>query len=567
MKKRAVENKNLSSIAFLSETAVKSVCRKTLSELNLAKILAEQIKQADRPFWFAAVLSFLTLNIIFLFHGVHYMFGDHDWKYLQNGISPTAGLFEGRFSQFIPVNLLAKGEILPIINNAAGFAFFSLGIALLARYWRLPHQKTAYALFSLFIALTPYILSFMYFAFLVMPVLGWNMFVIGALLISEKEETFSLLRTLSALMLTLLALGGYPPVVNLFAVALSTRLLFATLYEKATVKEIIRHYRWTIINLLLSIVCYKFCLWGVNRVGALNSAYYNLQTVPFSEWGRKFITVAKDLPRQFVATLPFITDSYKTAAGVVVLSGLGSFISALSQNRQSVFSILLLIAVFFAPLLTLFISASLVETEFSPRVDFFGLVYFYAALLAVTLKTAEKYHSTVANFCKNIAGIAAVTAICLSCENLFEAQKIWKLGFDAELKLYRRAGIRFLMSPDFSLSSKYIMVQAGSPSFRSRFYHRAYKYKSDDLLGISFVPGMNPAVMWNYYGITNYADPIAYVYTFRPDAVAAEIIRTAKPYPAISSTHVVPSGQTQQNWILQIFSEDAKDYLLKQYGM
>ena len=102
---------------------------------------------------------------------------------------------------------------------------------MLTRYWRLPHTKTACVLFALFAALTPYVLSFMYFAFLVIPVLGWNMFVIGSLLISEKEERFSLRRTVSAAVLTTLALGGYPPVINLIAVAFSVRLLFAALRQ------------------------------------------------------------------------------------------------------------------------------------------------------------------------------------------------------------------------------------------------------------------------------------------------------------------------------------------------
>lgn len=678
-----------------------------LLDFDLPQIVTRRLQNADRPFWLAFAVVFLALNLIFLFHGAHFMFGDHDWKYLKHGISLGAGLFEGRFSQFVPVTLLSRGEILPIINNALGFAGFALGIALLARYWRLPHTKTAYVTFALSAAITPYILSFMYFAFLVIPVLGWNMFVIGALLVSEKEERFSLPRTAVAAVLTTLALGGYPPVINLIAVAFSVRLLFAALFEiphsgavpgtrsqsaapiashaqstacipspaaaapahisspdaivpgaplplslPLVLKTLCRRYLWTIFNLALGITCYKLCLWALTRTGAVNAAYYNLQTTPFAEWGEKFLLVSKDVWLQFTATLPFIPAAYKTAAGIVVLAGTAAALlriftptsrltpassaafpaktstaSALNAPAASspsvrsaapetlstslsapvrLFVLLLLAAVFYAPLVTLFISTSLAETEFSPRIDFFGLMYLYVAMFALSLKNAAPVATSAAAlnaapnanantptpaaaasaasvsapgaitrpipcaavFCKNLAilGAAAAAAIAVNC--LFEAQKVWKLGFDAEMKLYRRAAARFMASPDFSPGNNYIMVQGGSPAFRPRFYHTPYSRASDDLLGISYVPGMNPSVMWNYYGVAEYANSAAYVYTFRPDAAAAAAIANARPWPASQSTLVLPAvSPAGQNIILLILSPEGLSGLKNTYGI
>lgn len=632
------------SPANLTHTPVPSPAGHTLYErlrdFDLPGIVVRRLQQADRPFWLAFAAVFLALNLIFLFHGAHFMFGDHDWKYLKHGISLGAGLFEGRFSQFVPVTLLSRGEILPVINNALGFAGFALGVAMLARYWRLPHTKTACVLFALFAALTPYVLSFMYFAFLVIPVLGWNMFVIGSLLISEKEERFSLRRTVSAAVLTTLALGGYPPVINLIAVAFSVRLLFAALFEipspaaatpgtplplslPAVLKTLCRRFRWTAFNLVLGAACCKLCLWALTLTGAVNASYYNLQTTPLAEWGAKFLLVSRDALLQFSATLPFIPAAYKAAAGIVVLAGIaaallrifapfrtnapaalsaasGATVSASVADTAAansdtpdmpysfsagakIFVIMLLAAVFYAPLVTLFISTSLAETEFSPRIDFFGLMYLYAAMFALTLKNAASaapdapaavpYAITrpipcAAVFCKNLAvlGAAAAAAIAVNC--LFEAQKVWKLGFDAEMKLYRRAAARFMTSPDFSPGHRYIMVQGGSPAFRPRFYHTPYHYGSDDLLGISYVPGMNPSVMWNYYGVAEYADPSAYVYTFRPDAAAAAAIGNARPWPAPQSTLVQPAASPAgQNIILLILSPEGLSALKSTYGL
>ena len=326
---------------------------------------------------------------------------------------------------------------------------------------------------------------------------------------------------------------------------------------------------------------------------------------------------------QFSATLPFIPAAYKAAAGIVVLAGIaaallrifapfrttapaalsaasGATVSASVADTAAansdtpdmpysfsagakIFVIMLLAAVFYAPLVTLFISTSLAETEFAPRIDFFGLMYLYAAMFALTLKNAASAAPVApaaapcaitrpipcaAVFCKNLAvlGAAAAAAIAVNC--LFEAQKVWKLGFDAEMKLYRRAAARFMSSPDFSPGHRYIMVQGGSPAFRTRFYHTPYYYGSDDLLGISYVPGMNPSVMWNYYGVAEYANPSAYVYTFRPDAAAAAAIGNARPWPAPQSTLVQPAASPAgQNIILLILSPEGLSGLKSTYGL
>ncbi len=553
--------------------------------LNLIKQLYQQ---ADKPFWLAFLTAFISLNLIFLYHGAHFLFGDHDWRYLKEGISLGAGLFEARFTQFIPINLLSRGEIYPILNNLFGFAGFSLGIALLARYWNLPHQKRYYTLFALFSTITPYILSFMYFAFLIMPVLGWNAFILGALVISEKEQKFSLFRTIAAVFLVIMALGGYPPVINLIAVILSIKLLqnSLTLPHETKFADFIsaqfNRYKWTFANLLIGLLGYKLCLWGLEQTGAVNTAYYNLQTTPIAEWGNKFILVSKDVFRQFMVTLPFIPATYKALTLALVVLGLCLIIKHLSTKSapisQKFIIFALTIICLYAPLVTLFISTSLAETEFSPRIDFFGLMYLYAGLFAIILSAPNKE-----KVFKNIGTALAIAIIFVSANNLFEAQKVWKLGFDAEMKLYRRAAARFMASPAFSLNQKYIMIQGGIASFRPRFYHTPYDIKSDDLLSISYVPGLNPGVMWNYYAPKDFADTTSYVYTLKPDAPTAAQIRQSAGWPHQNSTaiSILPWQQfllakapanihvttSQQNWIMLIIDDGGRESLSRSYGL
>lgn len=584
VKKSATKVSQTAKIATLHQAS----WQERILNFDLVNTLQQWCQKADKPFWTAFFTAFLGLSLIFLYHGAQFLFGDHDWRYLKEGITLGAGLFEARFTQFIPINLLSRGEIYPILNNLFGFAGFSLGIALLARYWNLPHQKRYYTLFALFSTITPYILSFMYFAFLIMPVLGWNAFILGALVISEKEDKFSLFRTIAAVFLVIMALGGYPPVINLIAVVISIKLLSNALHlsQKTGLKDFITEqfklYKWTGLNIILGLIGYKLCLLGLEQTGAVNTSYYNLQTTPIAEWGDKFVLVSKDVLRQFIVTLPFITTNYKVLTALLVISGLCLIIKRLADkatpvSQKFIISALTIICLY-APLVTLFISTSLAETEFSPRIDFFGLMYLYAGFFALIQSAPSS-----TQFFKNLGNLLAVAVIFVSANNLFEAEKVWKLGFESEMKLYRRAGARFMASSAFSLDQKYIMVQGGMTSYRPRFYHETYDIKSDDLLNISYVPTLNSGVMWNYYAPKDFAIPTSYQYILQPDESTVNQIKQAQNWPHKNSTIIsvmpwqqyllspsenkIPVTTAQQPWIMLLSTENGAESLRRNYGL
>lgn len=520
---------------------------------DLKALIISKIKKADRPFWLSFFITLIALNIIFLYHGTNFMFGDHDWKYLKNDIPLNSGLFEARFSQFLLINGLSYGKILPIINNFLGFCGFCLGISLLAKYWEIPHTPKSYITFSLFTSLTPYILSFMYFAFLVIPCLSWNAFIIGGLLISTKEQKFSILKTLTASTIFMLALGGYPPVINLYATALCTKLFLDSYLKKLPLKELLLTHRYSVINFLLGAFFYKLCIIYFTKTGAINPNYYNLQTIPFNQYLDKFILISKDLFKQFTVTLPFIEAPYKLTTLIIILLAITSLIVKSSKNHPNkLISTIFFIGIFYSALITLFLSTSIKETEFSPRIDFFGLLYVYSAMLCIIMHLKLK-------FAQNLAFICCLFSIFINTNTLLNAQKVWKLGFETELNLHKRVNKRYENSPLFNQYGKYIIVQGGSPSFRHKYYTTPYSHTSDDLLDISYVPAMNSGVMLNYYTSPEYADTTAYVYTFRPDAQAIEYLKTASPWPSINSTYI--GGY----YIIKILDQQGLNYLRSQY--
>ena len=669
---------------------------RNIINFDLKAALTRWFVQLNRPFVAAFITAFIALNLIFLYHGAHFLFGDHDWKYLKNGLTLSDGLFEGRFSQFILINLLTSGDILPLINNLIGFLGYSLGIALLARYWQLPNTKKAYVLFALFATITPYILSFMYFAFLIPAVLSWNAVVITALIISEKETRFSLSKTLLATLLLTLALGGYPPVINLIGTAFAARLLFASLspsptvshttptshceprdvrsttpkqtslsvaraeqptqhlvvrtsrkasafrsgtihnsceahnsssspqfktencsqeqfcqgdgecrcykgrrergvhkayiserrrlYDRCYPSPLFHTYRYTFLNIILALITYKLCLLYFTHTGAINPNYYNLQTITLAEIPQKALLTLQNLIKQFGITLPFISLKYKIITAALTLLALTTIIPSLKREAHNsspsvsyitpspiageeycerttdvlqrrgayievrdptedrlpsvsyitiFFPAIFFLATLLAPLSTFFLSTSLAETEFSPRIDFFGFAYAIAAMLALCLKSPKIW-------LKNVALLLAISSIFISARALFAAQKTWHLGFTAEMAYYRRILKRYEQNDLFNPQNRYIIVQAGSPSFRQKYEHTPYNRSSDDLLDISYTPGLNSGVMWNYYAPTPYADETSYVYTFTPTPEFKQQLAKAAPYPKENSVAVGP---------------------------
>lgn len=166
--------------------------------------------------WIATLLVFLP----FLFN---FLWGNHDWEWIRKGTPLFSGVFEGRFSQFILQNFLFEGRILPVFSIAAAFAFYSGAAVLLFRLWNLPPQKCIYLLPGLCLASSPYAISWLYFAFITLSSLSWVLVIAVAFYSLENlpRTHHPKLSFLAAVLLFALALGGYPPVINLMGVVFS----------------------------------------------------------------------------------------------------------------------------------------------------------------------------------------------------------------------------------------------------------------------------------------------------------------------------------------------------------
>lgn len=468
----------------------------------------------------ALLISFLIINLAFLFHSLNFMWGNHDVTFIKNELLLSSGLFEGRFTQFIPYRLLTMGQILPFLNNFIGFAFLTLALWILAKYWQIPPSKLNYTLFIIFFATQPYTLSWMYFTFITISCLLWTLLAVLGLYLSEFALKHQYGKTLSviAILCFYTTLGGYPPVINTFFVCLSGRLTIAYLFENKTLINLWHIYKYTLLNIIIASVLFKLTL---HFIPADN--VYNLETTPLSTLPTKFITTLIIAFRQFFITVPFMEQGYKTILAIMSLCAIiGAFINVASWQQRSLTAVLL-IGTIWSTAFTTFLVVP--HTEYVSRIDFYGFAFLYAFFLALLLKYK-------ANISHSLALIFMLMLIPANIINDYRAQKVWKQGFDAEFQILNSVAERIENNPDFNPDNKYRFYQAGDIALRPNYYQE--KYKVDDV----FLLSLPYLAIWQGANLIEFYSPFAYIdhnSPLLPSDITPEVynyfMNEARPFP------------------------------------
>ena len=105
---------------------------KKIFSIDLAKFVCQkynEISENDKKtFW----IIFATLNLMFIFHTINFLWGCDDWYFIKNKVDIFSNFWDGRFGLHLLKVLFFQGNSLPVINNVFAFLGFSLGaIALL----------------------------------------------------------------------------------------------------------------------------------------------------------------------------------------------------------------------------------------------------------------------------------------------------------------------------------------------------------------------------------------------------------------------------------------------------
>ncbi len=492
--------------------------------LSMLKNINPVLKQA---FW----LSFALINLTFLFHTVNFMFGDHDWNYVRGANYWSEGAFEGRPLHFVLQSLFFDGQVLPVLNNLLAFAAMALSGILLAVYWRVPCTLLNYTLFAVFVSILPYTMVWLFYAKDMLINLSLPLICVGGLLLGEfavkKQKP---LYHLGAMLLFFFAFASYAAVINLLAVCLLGKIMLD--YVRGdSVSDIAKQKILPILDIAVALLLFKLMLMFSSSI----TAEYNTKTITLAYMPQKFMETVEVMLTQFVTPIPFMEYKFKLLLLALCLLAL-VLLMWQGGARRAAIVLCLVAAMLFASKLAFFLAdergqilAEMENFAFVPRLDFYGLGYVYAFAAACVLIFAQNKIRK--------AGVALlVVAAFLSCVRDVYAQKVWKLGFDAEMKAHERIVSR--LEQMIYADKQYRLLQIGSLSLRKNYYRSSPEEAvSLDLLSTSFTPEFMSRIVYNFY----YPRDIFYA-----NATVTELsqhgkdfIRNqAKPFPAPNSIYI-----------------------------
>lgn len=443
--------------------------------------------------WIAlfAVSALAYTPFLFIF-----IWGNHDWGWVKEYTPLWSGVFEGRFSQFFLQTFLFGGNILPILTLLAGLFFFSAAAVLALKLWNLPQKNYIYFLLGLNLITSPYTLSWLYFAFITLSCLSWPVFIIGGYgLLTHTQTTKAV--PVTALLFTL-ALGGYPPVINLIFVIFFSLILNDLCLNHLPLKIITRKYACMALSVVLALITFLLIQYALKKYG-LQYDTYNTAGISINSFAEKIQTLLPAVFRQFTVTTSFISMSYKYIWLIITLAGLAVLFIKTPKTTPALFIFFCAVTgLFCALLLTAFAAQNTLYVLYEPRIDFFGLVYIY-------IYTAAVLYRTTPQLIKNCTTLGLSMLAFYNIHTTAYAAKVWQFGFKSETNLAGRFISRVENTPSFNPNNIYTFVQGGTLDFRSRYYLQDNNAKPDSYTQTApYIPWHLPSKAYKFYTPTDF---------------------------------------------------------------
>ena len=206
-----------------------------------------------------AGIVWLILIVVFLIYWSSFFLGNHDFRFMRYGVPLDAGVFEGRFTQFLPSWLLTGGHILPVFNVLLGFAFFALAAVRLAEWYGLSERYRDVLPFTLLIVLNPYVLTQLYYVHQILSIFVWHFLCVWGVIwidravlaaedgkkeaecaaVAGKKAAGYAAAGISALFVSL---GGYTAALELVLTICTGKFWLDVLRAEKSVKAIFGHY-------------------------------------------------------------------------------------------------------------------------------------------------------------------------------------------------------------------------------------------------------------------------------------------------------------------------------------
>lgn len=501
-----------------------------------------------KSFW----LSFLFINICYLFHTINFMWGAYDWEAIRFDVNHSPYDNYGNFSAFALQNLLFDGKILPIINNLWSFMGLSFAGILTANYLKAPKTVASYTIITLFFALSPYTLGWLYHTQNTLGNLTLPAFILTAIILSHKATNslnHSFAYNLCSIGLFILSLGTYLGSINFILTILTGKILITVITENQTIKEAASRQLQAFANLTASVLIYIFII----MLMKLNTSSYIF--VNFTPDLAHIKLLFSSIFTQFITTYPFIDCSLKVFYLTIVLTGIFALILKAPSANTALKCLYLLPLMLLCSKISILFTAHINQST-NILDDFYGLNALYTIVLVLLLKLDSTY-------LKRFIYALSCLIIFMCFVRVSYALKVWKFGFDAETKLAERIITRLEKMENFNIDRQYKLLQIGSIPMRSRYYlAKENELKNEELLSLPYYQEETSSKAYNFFYQTDFlSQNTSLKLASRDDMIKDFILNSARPWPAKES--ILITGEH----IVFILDEkslyEAQQYLLK----
>lgn len=413
-------------------------------------------------FWFKSVWAvWSVLAISFLFVAVNYYLGNHDFRFVRYGIPLTAGMFEGRFSQFLPPYFLSLGEMLPLLNIWLGFLFLAVGVILLAWWYGFKENAVWVVCFGVLVAVHPYLVTQLYYVHSFLSICCWELCVIAGVMsvysgVCCKQWWKCFLGTGCLV----LSLGGYAASLELACVLFLGKIWLDILKGEKIDKKTVSVYLKTGAFIGISLLVYAGIIFLLKKKGVIFDWMYNVQVMPLEECWQRFIEKWYKPFEVLWAGFLFSSGLIKTGILLLVCAGGATIIW---QKKRAV--------ILFGFLLVLVWSAfglayvSLFDFFYTYRIHALSVPYLLGIIFAGVAKRGRMWQ-------KNLALFGAVICICGFLRADFLVQKIWVLGNNQDERLFER--IRRDFMPKIPENKNFRLSTMGEISGREKFANMGF---------------------------------------------------------------------------------------------
>lgn len=475
-----------------------------------------KLQKVELKLW---LCTFVALCLFFSPLIFQFVWGNHDWQPLLADSRLSSGLIEGRFSQYFLLCILLMGKILPVLNILFGFGLYSLALVLLySRFFEFPPIKTA-LLPIIAAALLPYINEILYFQFIVFSQLSWPLVVVLALLCAKKaSEWHFIIYTVSAYVLVLFAIGGYPACANLFVCATVLNFIISSDTIKKRLQGLVAY----VLSLLGAFVTlYLVHKWLTGH--HLMMSLYNNQTPSVVALIVKVFPTIMLSMKSLMQPQPFFSLNFKLVSCLIFLL----FFLYKMRTENTLYRRLFMAFSFAGLLLCLKFSAWLTfETSenyfsqydpaaFMVRTDFYAIPCFMMVCVAELMRSDYK-------LLKNITCLVSVLLIILSVNADLYFAKVHMFGFQTEALLQERINSRIQERVTYNPDNLYTVVQAGELPARPHFYRKMpmekYGYYTEQ------IPYTRHWIAFEYYNFYAPKDFVREGTSIEPEKIRPEMI-------------------------------------------